>query len=282
MHLCYIRPLCNPVDRMSPGHILASVTGWPGRRLIQAVLYLVDLVTFSTIALREWLANNRLFDSRSYQSVVQQIIFTGIDALPTITLLGVATGFLFTYRLIDVVSSLGAADDIVHLLVTVICLGLGPFLAALILVSRTGSAIVVDIGNMKLHGEIRGLEMLGININDLLVAPRIIGCAISQLVITVYFTLIALVTGIVLSGLFLSGNYFQLLLTMSSSFTPHLVLVFVIKNLVFGYIVATVASFNGLRVHRSATEIPQQTTRAIVDSLIFIFLVDGLLALTVF
>lgn len=264
---------------MTPGSIAATLTGWPGRRLIRSLIYVIDLAIFSSLALREWLRNNRLFESRSYQTVVQQIIFTGVDALPTITLLGLVTGFLFTFRLIEVVSSLGGAEETVGLLVTIIGLGIGPFIAAIILISRTGSAIVVDMGNMKLHGEIEGLEMLGININDLLVAPRIIGCAVSQLVVTVYFTLISLVTGIVLSGLFLGAGYYELLITMSSAFKPWMLLIFVGKNLLFGYMIATVACYNGLWVHGSPTEIPQRTTRAIVDCLVFVFIIDGLLAL---
>lgn len=267
---------------MSATQIIATLAGWPGRRLLQSLLFIIDLTTFSVHTLTEWLKRHRLFDPRSYQTVVQQIIFTGVDALPTITLLGLATGFAFTYRLIEIVSQLGSAEDIVNLLVTIICLGIGPFLAAIILISRTGSAIVVDIGNMKLHGEIEGLELLGININDFLIAPRIIACAISQLVITVYFTFIALVTGIVISGLALSSNYFDLLITISSAFTPYLVMVFVAKNLLFGYIIAATACYHGLRVNGSATEVPQNTTRAIVNCLVFIFVIDGLLALAVF
>lgn len=267
---------------MSANNVIATLTGWPGRRLIQSVLYVIDLVTFSLFAVIEWIKSHRLFNPRSYRTIVQQIIFTGVDALATITLLGIATGVVFTYRLIAVISSLDAAEDLVNLLVNIICLGIGPFIAAIILISRTGSAIVVDIGNMKLHGEIEGLELLGINISEHLIAPRIIGCAISQLVITVYFTFIALVTGIVLSGIFLSNSHFELLISMSSAFTPYLVLIFVTKNIIFGYIIATTACFNGLNVKGSATEIPQRTTRAIVDCLIFIFIIDGLLALAVF
>jgi phospholipid/cholesterol/gamma-HCH transport system permease protein len=264
---------------MAPVAILSTLTGWPGRRLIQSMLYIIDLVTFSFVALRAWFGNNRLFRRQSYRTLVQQVIFTGIDALPTISLLGLVTGFLFTFRLIEVVSELGAPGEIVGLLVSIICLGIGPFIAAIILISRTGSAIVVDIGNMKLHGEIDGLEMLGIDINDLLIAPRIIGCALSQLVITIYFTTIALVTGILLAGSIINSDLFKLLITMSSAFTPAVMAVFVTKNLLFGYVIATIACYHGLSVSGSPTEVPQRTTRAIVDCLIVVFAIDGLLAL---
>ena len=264
---------------MKSNSITAVVTGLPGRFLIQTSLYVVNLVTFSTLALLDWYRNNSIFRKKSYSSMIAQIIFTGIDALPTITLLGLAAGFVFTFRLISVLDSVGAADEIVNLLVNIICLGIGPFLAAIILISRTGSAIVVDIGNMKLHGEIEGLEMLGININNYLIAPRLIGTAISQLAITVYFTFIALVFGITLSGLLVSNSHFDFLYEIGTAFTPFLVMVFVIKNLLFGYVIAATSCYNGLSVRISPTEVPQQATRAIVNSLVAIFVIEGLLAL---
>ena len=215
---------------MQANSFVATITGYPGRFITRAILYVINLFTFSTLALRDWYKNNKIFSSKSYTSTVAQIIFTGIGARPTITLLGLAAGFVFTFRLISILDSVGAADDIVDLLVTIIGLGIGPFLAAIILISRTGSAIVVDLGNMKLHREIEGLELLGINISSYLIAPRLIGTAISQLVVTVYFTFIALVFGITLSALLVSTSHLDFLIEIGTAFTPHLVLVFVLGN----------------------------------------------------
>lgn len=262
--------------------LLDHITGWPGRFLIRNVTYVIDLVTFSNLAIRDWFRKNRLLDSRSYSGTVNQIIFTGVDALPTITFLGLATGFLFTYRLIAISSSLGGTEDVVNLLVTVICLSAAPFLSAIIIISRTGSAIVVDIGNMKLRGEVDALENLGININDFIVAPRIIGTSISQLAITVYFTVIALLSGILISTIWINPTYISFILKVSFSFSPFLVTIFVIKNIIFGYVIATVACYNGLRLRGSATELPQRTTASIVQSLTFIFVIDILFSLLLF
>lgn len=259
-----------------------TLTGWPGRKLINNVLYVINLVTFSILALRDWFSKNRLFESRSYSTTVAQIIFTGVDALPTISFLGLATGFIFTFRLISLSNTLGGTDDISNLLITVICLSVGPFLAAIIIISRTGSAIVVDLGNMKLHGEIEALENMGININDYLVAPRIISTAISQLAITVYFTVIALLSGILISTVLINPSYIGFIAKVSDSFTPYLMSIFIVKNLIFGYVIATVACYNGLRVQNSATEVPQRTTASIVQSLSFVFVIDSLLTFAIF
>ncbi len=267
---------------MSVLQIANTLTGWPGRKLIRYVLYVIQLMTFSTIALRDWFSKNKLFESRSYSTTVAQVIFTGVDALPTITFLGLATGFIFTFRLISVSDSLGGTDDITNLLINIICLSVGPFLAAIIIISRTGSAIVVDLGNMKLHGEIEALENTGININDYLVAPRIISTAISQLAITVYFTVIALLSGIIISTVFVNPSHFAFIAKIGNSFTPYLMMIFVVKNIIFGFVIATVACYNGLRVRNSATEVPQRTTASIVQSLSFVFIIDSLLTLAIF
>ncbi len=269
---------------MSVLRIANTVTGWPGRKLIHNVLYVINLVTFSVFALRDWHRKNRSsrFSSHKHSTTVAQIIFTGIDALPTITFLGLATGFIFTFRLISITNTLGSTDDITNLLITVICLSAGPFLAAIIIISRTGSAMVVDIGNMKLRGEIEALENLGININDYLIAPRIISTAISQLAITVYFTVIALLSGIIISAIFVNITHLDFIFKISDSITPNLVGIFIIKNVIFGYVIATVACYNGLRVRGSATELPQRTTASIIQSLSFIFIIDIILTFAIF
>ena len=267
---------------MSAVNFANTLTGWLGRSLIQNVLYVINLVTFSTLALRDWFNKNQLFKSRSYSTTVAQVIFTGVDALPTITLLGLATGIIFTFRLVSISNTLGGTEDIINLLVTVICLSAAPFLAAIIIISRTGSAMVVDLGNMKLHGEIEALENLGININDYLIAPRIISTAISQLAITVYFTVIALISGILISAYTISPDHIDLIMKISNAFTPYLMSIFVVKNLIFGYVIATVACYNGLRVRGSATEVPQRTTASIVQSLTFVFVIDSILTFVIF
>jgi len=59
--------------------IANTLTGLPGRKLIHYVLYLINLMTFSTLALRNWFSKNQVFSSRSYSATVAQIIFTGVD-----------------------------------------------------------------------------------------------------------------------------------------------------------------------------------------------------------
>lgn len=255
---------------------IARLPGATGAFVLGRFDYLINITTFVCFVLLAWFSRVRLFRRHSYRPLVTQIIFTGVDAMPRILFLSLLAGFILTYRMITLFDSVG---DTVTMLIYVIGLELGPMIAAVTLISRTGSAITVDLGNMKLHNEIDSLETMGVDINEYLVAPRVLGVAISQLVVAVFFTVITLVSGILLSGLVNSPLHFAYLFNLTDGVTSLMLLVFVVKNLMFGLTIGTVACYHGLRVGVSATEVPQQTQRAIVNILTFLFIIDGVSAM---
>jgi len=252
---------------------------WTGRFAIGVALYVVDLTVFIILALRSWRGWLSLEKRSSRLPVINQIVFTGVDALPVITLLGLAVGISMTAQLLNLAVDFGTDKEMVQLVATIIGMELGSLITAIVLIGRSGSAIVVDLGNMKLRKEVMGLELLGIDINDLIVAPRLIGASISQMSLSVFFAGIATFGGVAVAGLLLSSSYFRLIPPLLSAFTPVQITAFLIKNLLFGMIIAGTACFHGLRVGVSPTELPQQTQRAIVNGLLLVFVLDGMFAL---
>ncbi|MDH5446513.1 MAG: ABC transporter permease [Gammaproteobacteria bacterium] len=256
--------------------VFNSIFGWPGSFVIRRLDYLVNVTTFVCFVLRDWFARAGLIYRYSYRPLITQIIFTGVDALPTVVFLGFITGFILTFRMIELFDSVG---DAVTMLQYMIGLEIGPMMAAIILISRTASAITVDIGNMKLHKEIQSLELMGVDINETLIAPRILGVTISQVVVAVYFTFVTLASGILLSGLLISPDHYSYFLKLADSAEPMMLLLFVVKNMLFGLTIGTVSCYHGLSVGTSATEVPQQTQRAIVSILIMLFIIDSVIVM---
>ena len=101
----------------------------------------------------------------------------------------------------------------------------------------------------------------------------------TQLVLISLVKIAVVVAGIMLSGLMLSVKHFSLLASMSTVFSPTLITAFIVKNLLFGFMIAATACYHGMRVGNSPTEVPQQAQRAIVNSLIMLFILDGLFGL---
>lgn len=255
-----------------------ALAGAIGRRTTQSLLYVVDLTVFILQAMRGWTGRRGLFNRASYQAVIAQMIFTGIDALPAVTLLGLAVGVGITAQLIMLIQVVGSEADVINVLTKVVALELAPLLTAIIVIGRTGSAVAVDLGNMKLHREVEGLALLGINVQDFFISPRLVGVGLSQLILAVYFAAIAVVSGVFFSALLVSFTHLKYLLAIPLAFDPVALTGFIIKNLMFGLIIGGSACYHGLRVGVSPTEVPQETQRAIVNSLVLIFLLDGLMA----
>jgi phospholipid/cholesterol/gamma-HCH transport system permease protein len=258
---------------------LSLISGMAGRQALRLPRYLLELTLFTLQALREWREHSSLRNRATYSSFVSQIIFTGIDALPPIFLLAVASGVSLTSMLLKNVQVFGSTTDTVHILSDVVALELGCLLSAIILVGRSGSAIAIDLGNMKLNREIEGLELLGINVNHLFITPRLLGTAVSQLVLAIFFSSLSVVSAIAFNALLYSSSYWKYLGEIPLAFDPADLWQFVVKNLLFGLIIGVTACYHGLQVQHSVTEIPQQSQRAIVNSLSIIFILDGLFAM---
>jgi phospholipid/cholesterol/gamma-HCH transport system permease protein len=257
---------------------VGSIAGWTGRRLADIGLYVVDLTVFVLRAFRDWTRRGRVFNRATLQNVYGQIIFTGLDALPLVGFLSLAVGLSITSQMLKLARAIGSESDVSALLTNIVGSELSSLLTAIVLIGRSGSAIAVDLGLMNLRGEVEGLELLGINVNEFFVTPRIIGAAISQVVLAVYFAGIALFGGVFINSLVSAGTSLHQLKRMSETVDPMLVGLFVLKNLLFGIIIAGTACYHGFRVRSSPTELPQQTQRAIVTSLVLVFAADGLIA----
>lgn len=259
----------------SPSHI----SGVIGRRSINSVLYVVDIVVFIVEAMRGWHRRGGFFNRAGRHSVVSQIIFSGVDAMMTITILSIAVGVSVTAQFIFLLQPFATEGEITNVLTQVVALELGSLLTAIIVTGRSSTAIAVDLGNMTLNQEVEGLELLGVDVNNFFVSPRLLAVAFSQLVLAIYFSTMALVVGITVAALIDNTAHFKYLFALVDAFEPIELVAFLIKNLLFGLIIGATACFHGLRVGVSRTEVPQETQRAIVSGLTLIFLMDGLFAL---
>lgn len=257
---------------------ISGIVGWTGQRTLSVGAYVLNLTIFVMHAFRDWARRGRVFNRATLQTLYGQIIFTGVDALPLVTFLGLAVGLSITSQMLKLATALGSERDVDALLTNIVGMELSSMLTAIILIGRSGSAIAVDLGSMKLRGEVEGLELLGINVNEFFVTPRIIGAAVAQFVLAVYFAIVALFGGVFITSLISSGGSAHQVKKLAEAVGPDQVIVFALKNLLFGIIIAGTACYHGLKVRTSPTELPQQTQRAIVTSLVLVFAADGLLA----
>jgi phospholipid/cholesterol/gamma-HCH transport system permease protein len=213
----------------------------------------------------------------------QQVRFTGVQGLPLVAAIALVVGGSVILQAYAQAVRLGMPNMPARLLVTIVVRELGPLITAMVVLGRSGTAIASEMASNTVHGETQALEAFGVDPVALFVLPRVIGCALSVLLLTIYFDATAFASGIIaarmLAGVPIGDSLESLRLVLSGL---DVVLTFG-KALMFGAGIALICSFAGLSVRQNhPTDLPQAVTRAVVGSLIFIFGVSAGITLLVY
>jgi phospholipid/cholesterol/gamma-HCH transport system permease protein len=216
------------------------------------------------------------------EQVRLQIRFTGVDALLLVVSVGMGLGAVTVIQAFSQLSALGAEQYLGPLLVLIIIRELGPLLAAILVIGRSGTAIAAELGYMQLHGEVDALESFDVNPHQYLLLPRALGVIISLFGLLCCFDAAALAGGFLIAKFKFGLPLGAFLNAIAGTLTNTDLGLTLVKGFLFGGSIAYHAAYCGLTVKRSSTEIPQAVTRAVVASLGVIFVFDGLLAALVY
>ena len=206
----------------------------------------------------------------------RQIYFTGVQALGAVGLIALIAGVVITTQ---IVSLLGAANPNLtsRILLWTLVRELGPLLTAIVIIARSSAATASELANMQLRGELDNLRRLGIEPLDYLVVPRIAGITVAVVAVTFYFQAIAIVSGLGFIALVRDFSFGRGLQSVVELLTLTEVSVSLLKAFVFGLVIAATSCLYGLRVERSVTDIPRAVTRAVLQNVLTLFLLDALI-----
>jgi phospholipid/cholesterol/gamma-HCH transport system permease protein len=211
--------------------------------------------------------------------LLRQVARAGLRLLPMTGFLGFALGIVIIGQTLVWLSHIGAQHyaGFGTVMVTVVLRELGPFITALVVLARVGTATVIELGTSRALGEIEALEALGIDPIHYLVVPRVIGLAVSIFTLTIYVILIALASGYLFAFLqdvpLTPGDYFWQLAT-ALQWQDFLLLA--MKTALFGSIIAVVTCYHGLARPLRIEDVAGATTRAVGHSIVGCVLVDAL------
>lgn len=206
--------------------------------------------------------------------LINQIRFTALQAVGLVTLLAALLSFLVIAQSTQQLGRFGALERVGTIMVVVVIRELGPLLTALIVVSRSGTAIAAELATNRVLGEVTALEAMGINPDIYLVLPRVLGCIVSVACLMILFDSVALVAGYIgaaTTGMQLA-RYTQIVL---AELAPKDVIITVAKGISFGAAVALFCSYHGLAVTKGPTEIPQAVTRGVIATVVAIFVMSA-------
>lgn len=229
-----------------------------GRRTRHAFRELFYGLGFAYVLQREsflFLRRGRI----SLPVLVSQVYFTGVEALPILALLSLGIGAAVIIQGTSLLPQFGQSELAFRILILVITRELGPLLTALVIAARSGSAITTELGNMVVDHEIEAYHAAGIDPVAFLAAPRLLGVSVAMVLLNIYFSLIGLFGSCAVASLIHGVPLAEYLRNLVGALNGADIASSVIKSLVFGNILATVATYYGFQVERAVTEVPQKT-----------------------
>ena len=248
---------------------------WLGHRCIESFLYVIDLTYFLVRTLSVWQVHRNVFNRAVYSAFLDQLILTGINAIAIISFLAMFVGIVIASQLVFIIASITGARDLVEILARLILSEMGPLITGFIITGRSCSAIVVDLGNAKVNGEIEPLKYLGIDVDDYFVVPRILSMVISQVTLALYFSAIMLFFGMLFSTLIYDFSVRKSITELLHLVNINSLFMFMLKNVLFGLSIGAIACFHGFSVKTSPTQVSEQMQKAVVRSILILFLLDG-------
>lgn len=208
-------------------------------------------------------------------AIATQIEETGINALPIVGLLSFLIGVVLAYQGVDQLAQFGAEIFTINILGVGLLRELGGLVTAIIVAGRSGSAFTAQIGTMRVNQEIDAMQTMGLNTIDTLVLPRVIGLVIVMPLLTFYACIMGLIGGAVMCYFDLGITFPVFLRQLDQAIGMNTFLVGIIKAPVFAIAIALVGCYEGFQVERNAASVGALTTRAVVEAIFLVIVLDA-------
>ncbi|NCN39912.1 ABC transporter permease [bacterium] len=151
---------------------------------------------------------------------------------------------------------------------------LAPIVTALLITSKMGASIAAELAAMKNSEQIDAYRLLGLNIVDLYVAPRLIASVFANVCLTVVALAITVIGAWASAVYFLNfstGPFFHSLVVFLSPFDFILM---VTKSASFAIVIPIISAYCGLEAKHGAEGVGEATTNAVVGNSITIIIID--------
>lgn len=209
-------------------------------------------------------------------TLVQQLYFTAFQAFWLVFVAGIALGIMAILPLLAF--GVGSVDLQAKILNVVMFHQLIPFLTALIVIGRSGTAITAEIGHMQSSAVIDSLLAMGIEPHRFIVLPRMLGLVFSLMLLTLWGDIGAVVgAGLFnhLKGAASFSNFFE---ACARTVTQVSLLITMMMSASFGVAIALVNAYFGLK-SRSAVDIQRYLSPAFVSSFIVCIVITALFSM---
>ncbi len=205
----------------------------------------------------------------------------GVRACGLIAVLGLLFGLIMAFSSAMPLRQFGVEIYVADLVAYSMTRVLGPFITAVIVAGRSGSAFAAEMGTMKIRNELDALQVMNLDPIRFLVGPRVLASTL----MTPLLTMVANVMGLLGCAVVILSLGYPLV-----SFWQHVenilsgqdILIGLVKALVYGTIVGAVGCLRGMQTESGPGAVGIATTRAVVSAIVLLILTEGIFSVLLY
>ena len=203
--------------------------------------------------------------------------FIGAGSTFIVALVGLFTGMAFTVSTIVGFRQFSAEGMVGGVVALALSRELAPVLASVVVTARAGSTMASELGNMRVTEQIDAITTMGVSPIQYLVAPRIVAATLMLPLLAVCFGVAGMGGAYIVGVLWQNidpGVFFDRIRTFVDLSDLRMLAV---KSTTFGFIVSTICCKKGFYATGGARGVGEATAKAVVSSIVAIFIADYVL-----
>ncbi len=218
---------------------------------------------------------------RHRQKIFDQFFEIGNASLLMVCVLSFFIGGVIALLTGPILVERGLANSVGGLVGISMCKELSPVMMSILIAGRIGSAMAAEIGSMRVYQEIDALRTMNINPIHYLVLPRLAAIAVALPLLVIFSILVG--WG---GGALVSASNHKIAVSFQSFFENLREIVAfgdvangLFKSFIFALVIGVVSCHQGLQTIGGPRGIGRSVTKAVVNCIVLIVILDYLLTL---
>ncbi|RJP69175.1 MAG: ABC transporter permease [Candidatus Abyssobacteria bacterium SURF_17] len=208
---------------------------------------------------------------------VRQVYTIGVMSLLLTSTVALSVGLVMAMQTIGTLQAFGAVNYVSVGVGLAVVKELGPVLTGLMVAGRAGSGISAELGSMKVTRQIDALTVSAVNPIRYLVVTRVVACMIAVPLLTIIADVLGVFGGFIIGvtqgdiSPYLYTSFTLKYITLSD------VIPGLLKTIIFGMLVGTVASYYGFETTGGTEGVGNSTKSSVVTASLLIMISDVIL-----
>ncbi len=202
----------------------------------------------------------------------------GVGSVSIVILAGFFTGGVLALQSAATLAQFGATSVTGRFVSMSMIRELGPVLTGIMVSGRNASSMASELGSMIVTEQIDAMRALGVDPMRKLVTPRIFACIAMLFFLTIVANFFGILGGAAVT-VFMNHQNGTQYFSMAYQYLHYPdILQGLVKPLFFGYIIASIGCFYGMKTTGGTEGVGRSTIQAVVSASVLIIFVDFLIS----